>query len=98
MFAKTKEVELEDKKVTCKDLTYGFIVGLTNGALKESAEAVIENGTDLTLDEVMALRNWEVEALYLAVSQLTYPQYYNEDGSMKKLPDDGETDATKKKQ
>ena len=97
MIARIEEITINDKKVICKDLKYGYILKLETGEVTETKHDVIANGTDLTVEEIMELRKGEVEELYTAVSRLTYPQYYNEDGTIKEFEntEDGEEDKKK---
>ena len=91
MFATTKKVKLSgNKEVLCMDLTYGYLVGLANGTIEDTIVNAIYNATELTEDDVLALRNHELDVLFQAIMQLTYPQSYNEDGTLKELPDEDE--------
>jgi len=99
MFANVKTVELSDgSKIICKDLTYGFVLGLESGEVEESTHAVVEDGTDLTKEAIFKLRKSDVTLLYNTILQLTYPHLYNEDGTLKTIDDfqDKETDDKKK--
>jgi len=97
MFPVTEKVKINGKDVICKDLTYGFIVKLQSGEVIETKHDIIIDGTGLTTDEIFKLRNCEVEKLYLTVSKLTYPQYYDDKGNPIELTVDEDVDEGKKK-
>jgi len=98
MFANVKKVELSDgSKIVCKDLTYGFVLGLESGEVEETTHSVVEDGTDLTKEDIFKLRRSDVTILYNTILQLTYPHLYNEDGTLKTLDDFQETDDNNKK-
>jgi hypothetical protein len=98
MYPVVKKVDTERGEVICKDLTYGFIVGVESGEIEDSKHAVVENGTDLTMDDIMQLRKSEIDLISQTILQLTYPHLYNEDGSLKELSDfEKDADNSKKK-
>lgn len=95
MVAVSKEVEIKGKKIKCYDLTYGYLLSISPENPEKKHETIM-NGTDLSEAEVMELRASEGDALYHAISMLTYPNLYNEDGTQKDIPDNGEGESKKK--
>ena len=95
MVAVSSKVEIKGKDITCYDLTYGYLLSITPENPEKKHETIM-NGTDLSEEEVMNLRASEGDALYHAISMLTYPNLYNEDGSQKDLSGDDEGDSKKK--
>ena len=93
MIANTKKVKIGKKDILCYDLTYGYLISITPDN-PETKHGTIVNGTDLKEDEVMALRVSEVDVIYDAISRLTYPNLYNDDGTPKDMPE--ENDSKKK--
>jgi len=89
MIPNVKIVKLSDREVKCYDLTYGYMVGVESGSITETMLGVVEDGTDLSEDEVLSLRRSEVQEVYNTILQLTYPNLYNEDGTLKEI-DSGE--------
>ena len=87
MLANEKIVKLGDKEIKCMDLTYGYLLGITPENPEKKPETIL-NGTNLTEDEVMALRVSEGDILYDTISRLTYPNLYNEDGTPKEIPEE----------
>lgn len=85
MFPNTETVTIGDKEIVCMDLTYGYIVNVENGTLPDTLGGAVENGTNLTAEEIEGLRKSEVEKLYHTVMKLTYPHLYEGDGSQKEL-------------
>ena len=95
MVAQEKIVKIGDKDIKCMDLTYGYLLEISQ-TNSETKHGTVANGTGLSEDEVMALRVSEVEELYQAIMRLTYPNLYNEDGTPKPLPKEDEEDSKKK--
>lgn len=94
-----EEVEINGgRKVKCYDLTYGYLLDVESGKVVETKHSAIVNATELSEDEVKALRTSEVNALYDVVLRLTYPHLFDEDGKMKEIPqtDEGDEDDKKK--
>ena len=95
MFPTTKSVKINNEEILCKDLTYGFMLGLQDGSIAETKHDVIMNATDLSEEDIKNLRVSEVDVLYSTITRLTYPHMYDEDGNMKDLDDDFEEDKKK---
>ena len=94
MFATTKTVTINEKEILCKDLKYGYLLGLENKSIVETKHGVIMAGTKLSEEEILDMCGSEVDELYMTISRLTYPHAYNEDGSAKEFE---EEDSDKKK-
>lgn len=96
VFVKTVTLS-DDTKVVCYDLHYSYLFGVENGEIIETKHGIVEDGTDMNEDEVMKLRNSDMNLLHDTIVRLTYPQLYNEDGSPKEIPVDEDDGDTKKK-
>ena len=81
--------------IVCQDLTYGFLVGVEAGTLEETKHDVVMDGASLSMEEVFALRNTQVNDIYEIILRLTYPMLYDEDG--KRIEDTIDVDVDKKK-
>ena len=94
-----KEVTLStDKVVKVFPLTYGYLFDAEAGVITETKHGAIMNATGMTEEDVRGSRINDVDALYSAVLQATYPDLYDEDGKLKKpLTDDGNSKGNKKK-
>jgi len=85
------------KEIICQDMTYGFLMAIQEGTIVESRHSVIENGTDLSYDDIMELRNSEVDDLYKIVTRLTYPDLFDKDGNQINFDaEEDESDSKKK--
>jgi len=84
-------------KIKCYDLTFGLICDIESGKITETDMLVLEDATDLSADEIRALRKSDVDKLHSTIMKLTYPELYDEDGNLKSLPDVGDESDDKKK-
>lgn len=93
-----KEVTLStDKVVKVFPLTYGYLFDAEAGVITETKHGAIMNATGMTEEDVRGSRINDVDALYSAVLQATYPDLYDEDGKLKKaLPESDGKDNKKK--
>ncbi len=96
MFPSTKEVTFGEKKILCYDFTFGYMLGLQDGTVEDTIENGVVNGTDLSMDEVLELRASQVNELFQVILKLSYPSAYDEDGNLKKEPEDVDGDNKKK--
>jgi len=98
MFPTTKKVTLSNGvEVLCMDFTYGYMLGIENGTIEDTKVNAVLNGTDLDEESILELRNHELDIVFKAIMQLTYPHAYNEDGSLKELEPEDIDDGGKKK-
>ncbi len=98
MFPSTKEVELKNAKVMCYDLTYGYMLGLEDGSIEDTAINAVLDGTDFkTVDDLKPLRGSEIEILYQVILRLSYPHAYDENGELKTLDANEKQVENKKK-
>lgn len=93
MFPTTKKVDIGNAEVICYDFTYGYILGMEDKTIEDTVLNAVENGTDFSKEQVKELRGSQVELLYNAILQLSYPHAYNADGTLKKE----KQDSSKKK-
>jgi len=94
MFPNVKELELSTgKKVKYFDLTLGDMDRLEADADFDTVKNIILAGTELKEDTVDSLRRADAQKLYDAIIRITYPEMYNEDGSLKEVVEE----ALKKK-
>lgn len=101
MMEDIKEVEIDDvarvvkvgkNTYTCYDLTYGFLLDVETGKSPNTKLAVVMNGTDMSEEDIKALRIGTVDKLYNTITHLTYPDLYDENGVLK-VDLDAEEDA-----
>ena len=95
MFPCTKKVTIGNEEIVCKDFTYGYMVGVENGTIEDTTVNAVINGTGLTEEAILKFRVSEVDMLFKAIMQLTYPHAYNEDGSLKTNEDEPSEDKKK---
>jgi len=94
MFPNVQELELSTReKVKYFDLTLGDMDKLEADAEFDTLKNIILAGTELKEDEVDSLRRADAQKLYDAIIRATYPEMYNEDGSIKEIVEE----ALKKK-
>ncbi len=96
MFPSTKKVQLGDVEVLCMDLTYGYMIGIEDGTVEDTPINAVLDATEFTsIDDLKPFRGSEIEILLQTILRLTYPQAYNDDGTIKELPN-VEEDSKKK--
>lgn len=96
MYPNTAKVETSKGEIVVYDLTVQYLEDLENELIEDNAYNAIVNGSDLTLEEVKQLRRGDIPLLAHAIMKLTYPESYNEDGTLKELPKDETPDDKKK--
>ncbi len=96
MFATSTILKIGKKEINCKDFTFGYMLGIEDGSIKDTLLNAVLNGSNLTEEEVKGLRKSEVELIYTTILKLTYPTLYDEDGNLKQLPEQAD-DGDKKK-
>ncbi len=84
MYATVEKVKIGKKEIVCKDLTYGYLLGLSSGEVEETMHGVVMNSTGLSQEEIFDMRDSEVKKLYKVATRLTYPDLYDKDGNLKK--------------
>ena len=102
--AKKKDVFIETVKfedgteIKCYDLHYFYLKGCTSGDIIETKEGIVEDATDLSMDEVMLLRGHQIDRLYAVIVRLTYPDLFDENGERipATLEDAPDSDSPKK--
>lgn len=83
-------------KVICQSLTFGYMYDIEQGIVEENIMGAVLDGTDLTLEKLRALTRVQVNEIWEVVKKETYPELYNEDGSMREMDDVlGEDDKKK---
>lgn len=95
--ASCKTLELEQGQVKVLELTLGFILDLESGLVEDNEINVIKNATSLDDDAIRELRRSEVSEIFKTAMMLTYPDAYNEDGTLKQLPESDLDDEEDKK-
>lgn len=86
MFANIQKMTLSTgKKITYFDLTLGIMDKLEQDSEFDTLQNIIACGTELKQDEIGTLRRTDAVMLYNAILRLTYPDAYNEDGTLKEI-------------
>ncbi len=84
MFPNVKYLELSTgKKVKYFDLTLELMDKIDRDSSNDTLSAVISCGTELSEDEIGTLRRYDANSLYDAILRVTYPELFNEDGTLK---------------
>lgn len=78
-----------DKEIVCQSLTFGYIYDVDKGLIAEDKLDIVENGSNLSFDEIKTLLKTQVDELYVAIRTETYPESDN--------VEDDEEDKDKKK-
>jgi len=81
------QTSLKDDPIICQALTFGYLLDIENELVEESKIGIILDGTDLNEAEIRSLRVPEVTKLINAIKKETYPELYNDDGTMKEFND-----------
>jgi len=76
---------LKKEPVICQALTFGYLLDIENDIVEESKIGIILDGTDLNEAEIRNLRVPEVNKIVDAIKRETYPELYNEDGTLKEF-------------
>ncbi len=76
-------VTINGKDIKCYDMTHGFRMSIESGKVLDSFVNIVADGTDLSEDEINALRGSQLKILALKIMHLTYPDAYDEDGNLK---------------
>jgi hypothetical protein len=84
---------VSNKQIKIYDMTVGLIADIASDATLDTNENIVMSCTNLTIDEYRELRKHEAEEICNIVIQLTYPDQFNEDGTIKT----DEVDSSKKK-
>ena len=84
------------KEVLCYPLTFGYMLDIEDEVIEETKLGIVENGTDLTIDEIKNLRVPDVTLLWKTIQQETYPELYNDKGELIPFDDINESDDKKK--
>ncbi len=82
-----KEIELENTKVVISDLSIGFISAVEDGSINETMENVLTDASNLSKEQIKALRRSEAGYLCQEIVKLTYGENIKEedgDGDTKK--------------
>lgn len=88
MLGSVEKLKLKTKEVLCYDLTFGYMSDVSDGAVVETTNGVIVNGTDLTEEDLRDFRVSELDVIYKTIIKLTYPQLHDEDGNLKSIDED----------
>jgi len=96
MFPNVKYLELSNgQKVKYFDLTIGDLDRLETDPEFDTLKNIIMAGTELSEEEVNKLRRTDAQKLYDAIIRATYPEMYNEDGTLKKEIEEAINDKKK---
>ena len=82
-----------NKQVKVYDMTVGLMADIAEDSTLDTNENIVMACTDLTPDDYRELRKHEAEEICNIVVRLTYPDQFNEDGSVKEHT---ESDGKKK--
>jgi hypothetical protein len=91
-----KFIEIDGTKILCKSLTFGYMYDVENGFIQEDILTAVEDATDLTTDEIRALTRVDVLSLWEEIKRQTYPEIYNEDGTLIEMEATDEVEDKKK--
>jgi len=79
------QTSLKKEPIICMALTFGYLLDIENDLVDESKIGIVLDGTNLNEAEIRSLRVPEVNKIIDAIKKETYPELYNEDGTMKEL-------------
>ena len=83
-----------DKQIKVYDMTVGLMADISSDPTLDTNENIVLECTDLDLAGYRELRKHEAEEICNIVIRLTYPEQFNEDGTVRKP--EPETDDKKK--
>jgi len=94
--AKKVQLKSTDKEILCYPLTFGFMLDIEDGIIVETKLNIVENGTDLTIEDIREMRVPDVTLLWIEIQKETYPELYDDKGELIPFDDVNESDDKKK--
>lgn len=91
MYPNTVKVETSKGELVVYDLSVGHIASVESGETPDTITNIVLDSTNLTIEELSSYRKGDLDIIADASLKLTYPEAYNEDGSLReidKLTDD----------
>jgi len=77
------QTSLKKEAVQCYPLTFGYMLDIEDEIIDETKLGVLMDGTNLNEAEIRELKLPETNLLIDAIKKETYPELYNEDGTLK---------------
>lgn len=95
MYPNTVKVETSKGELVVYDLSVGHIASVESGEVEDTITNIVLDATNLTLEELGSYRKGDLDIIANASLKLTYPEAYNEDGSLREI--ESTTDNVDKK-